>query len=146
MAGTFPAFISRYESLTGVPPQYPFDTPTADGATQILPPYSVINDDGTLPNYDFEHTVIEVSNFTILTYAASLQALDAFVEIIKYNGGGTTEGLGMDFGNLPELTTPYTELVVLRTSEKNFLARPTGNVGQRIYGCELKYQVTVHLK
>ncbi len=140
----FSAIIERYQSLSGVPTLYTFDVPPATGNTQILPPYAVANDNGTVPQYEFEHTVLEVSDVSFLVYGNTLELVDQYVESIKYNGGSTTAGLGLDFGPLPTLAVPYSSLAVIRVSERNFAATATGSAAQRIYGCELKYQVTVY--
>lgn len=139
----FAAVVDRYESLSGVPTLYSFDSPVSADGTQVLPPYAVIRDDGTVPSFDFEHTVVEVTELAITIYAATLANVDLYAERAKYNGGSTVAGLGLDFGALPTLTIPYSNLVVAPNGDRHFCVPATGNEAQRIHARELKYQITL---
>jgi hypothetical protein len=139
----YAAFVDRYNSLTGAPKLYTFDAPVSDGGTQVFPAYSVLLDEGTQTVYEFEHSVMEISEFVLMIYADTLAPVDAAVEIIKYNGGAIDAGLGMDFGALPTLSVSYKNLEVRRMREQRFAAM-TGKVAQRIHGCKLEYRVTLY--
>lgn len=141
----FAALIAKYDTLTNVPPSASFDEPVSFSDVQKYPPYTVIVDDGMRPNFEFEHTACEVTDVTLYVICDTLAAVDTAVENIKYNGGSTTAGLGLDFGTLPALPAPsYQRLVVMRMSERRFAFKPTGKEGQRIHACELKYRITLY--
>ncbi len=141
----FAAFVAKYQSLSGALDLYTFDVPTRTTAgADIFPPYAAAIDDGTTPDYEFEHHVVETTEVRLMIYAPTLLAVDAAVEIAKYNGGSTTAALGLDFGTLPALTIPYSNLVVMRASEKRFAATATGDEAQRIHGCEMIYRITLY--
>ncbi len=134
----------RYNSLTNVPTLYTFDAPPNVDAAQVFVPYSVLLDDGTTPSYEFEHTVMEQTTFTLVVYAPTLNDVDTYVERVKYNGGAIDAGLGLDFGALPTLDTVYKKLEVRRMSEKRFAASRTGRGGERVHACEMVYRVTLY--
>lgn len=140
----FAAVVDRYESLTGALPLYSFDAPPSVDAAQVYPSYAVLLDGGTTPDYEMEHTVIEVSELTLMIYCDTLAAVDAAVEVAKYNGGAIDAGAGLDFGALPTLSADYSDLEVRRMSERRFAAVATGKNAQRIHGCEVHYRVTLY--
>lgn len=140
----YAAFVDRYNSLTGAPKLYTFDAPVSDGGVQVFPAYSVLLDEGTQTGYEFEHSVLEVSDFVLMVYADVLTTVDAAVEIIKYNGGAVNAGLGMDFGLLPTLSVSYKNLEVKRLREQRFAATTTGKIAQRIHGCKMEYRVSLY--
>jgi hypothetical protein len=138
------AIIDRYNSLTGVPTLYSFDAPVSADGAQVYPSYTVLLDNGTDTGYELELTVLEVTSITLMVYANTLLEVDAAVEAIKYNGGGVSDGLGLDFGALPTLDIGYYNLEVRRVREKRFAAGVTGRSAQRIHGCELDYRVSLY--
>lgn len=137
------AFGSKWDSIAGLPALTTFDEPVQIEQVQVYPPYAVLIDGGTVPQYDFEHNAIEVTTLTVFVVDTQLANVDAAVERAKYNGGSTTAGLGLDFGTLPALAAPYTELVVMRTYERRFAFHTTGKQANRVHACELRYQVTL---
>ncbi len=145
MAGSaFAAFADRYRSLTGALNLYTFDAPDSVDAQQVYPSYAVLLDGGTVPAFEMELTVLEVTQLTLMIYCDTLDTVDAAMEIAKYNGGGIAAGLGLDFGALPTLAVAYDDLEVRRMSEKHFLAQATGKTSQRIFGAEMQYRVSLY--
>lgn len=138
------AVLHRIRSFTAIPQTFAFDTPTSVDNAQKFAPYIVIMDDGTDTSYPFELTVMEVTNFTVMIYAESLNDVDDIVEKVKYNGGGIAAGLGLDFGPLAELAVAYSDMAVQRLSENRFLAVATGRNAERVSGCQMKYRVTLY--
>lgn len=135
---------SRIVSFTNAPKTYLFDAPVSADSAQVYPEYLVIIDEGMRPTYEFEHTCMEQTDLVLMVYANTLQRVDEIVEIVKYNGGGISAGLGLDFGALPTLSTDYQDMEVLRQSERRFITVPTGLNSQRIFGCEMRYRVTLY--
>lgn len=144
MTSVTASFSDRYNSLSGVPDLYLFDAPVSADGAQVYPSYTVLLDEGTETEYELEHTVLEVTSITLMVYAGTLALVDAAVERIKYNGGSLLDHLGMDFGPLPSLAFAYENMEVKRISEQRFLAQATGNTSQRIFGCSLKYRVSLY--
>jgi hypothetical protein len=140
----FAAMVDRYKSLTDVPDLYTFDAPVSADSAQVYPSYTVVIDEGLSCSYEFELTVLEVTQLIFMVYANTLALVDAAVEKIKYNGGEIGERLGLDFGILPTLNIDYTNLEVKRESERRFAAIPTGKNAQRIHGCEMRYRVSLY--
>lgn len=141
------AFGDKWDTITGLPTLVTFDEPVQISEVQVYPPYAVLIDQGTVPQFDYEHSVIpEVTNLTLFIVDSRLADVDAAVELAKYNGGSTTAGLGLDFGTLPSLAVPYTNLVVMRTFERRFAFKSTGKQAQRVHACEMRYQITLHRK
>ncbi len=134
----------RIVSFTDMPLVATFDEPVSVANAQVYPSYIVILDEGTVPDYEFEHTVSEVTTLTLMIYADTLDDVAALVEKVKYNGGAINAGLGLDFGTLPTLATNYGTLEVRRMSETYFAAQATGKSAQRIHGCRMGYRVSLY--
>lgn len=143
------AVVQKYATLTSVGATLYFgDAPTNASGVQIYPPYVVLLDDGMNPEYNFTlNNVMEPTGLTFMVYANTLADVDAIVQKIKYNSQPPTSRAGFDFGDLPALDLPYRELQMKRVSEHRFVASlgGTGDVGQRVNGCELRYEVTLFL-
>lgn len=137
------AFRDQYLTITGAPTLYLFDAPPQVDGAQVFPAYAVLTDDGLRASYEFELTVLEVTGLTLMVYADTLSAVDAYVELIKYNGGGLLDGLGMDFCTL-DVDVKYTNMQVERLSETRFVAEQTGRSAQRIFGCKMEYRVSLY--
>lgn len=135
---------TKLRTFDNLPPVYLFDAPVNTGAAQLYPPYIVIVDDGLSPQYEFELTVMEQTGLRLMIYGNSLAQVNGYVEIIKYNAGTIAQALGLDFGTLPNVPANYNRLEVRRLSEQRFISTPTGIQGQRIFGCEMHYRVSMY--
>jgi hypothetical protein len=139
------ALVAKWPSLTGAPTLATFDEPVSVEANiQKRPPYTVLVDQGMVPRFEFERTAFEVTNVLLTTVCDMLADVEAALEIIKYNGGGVSDGLGLDFGTLPALELPYRELVILRTNQRVGAFKPTGKNSQRLHFGELSYQISLY--
>jgi hypothetical protein len=142
------AAMTKFDALTAAnfpsasrPEIYLDAAPVVDGS-QVRPPYVVIRDGGMVPGYEFERTTLEVCEFTLEVYYASLADVDTAVTAIKRNGGAVGAGSGFDYGTLSDLTSPRSTHEIRRTKETRFLAGIDLS-GNRIHACRLEYRVTV---
>jgi hypothetical protein len=85
---------------------FAFEAPVTDVQDDpVQPPFVIIIDDGIRYSSTFESEAKEIQNVRFEIYGTSLYQVDRILEIIRFNGGGVTEGRGMDraeFDNLPE--------------------------------------------
>ena|SRR5579871_5440228 len=123
-----------------LPPLYFDKPPEVISGNQVIPPYVVQTDGGTMPDFDFGLTPVETTSTTLDVFAPTLGAVDQIVEAIKYNGQAIDAGAGFDFGSLPGLNDNYRNLVIKRVRETRYLAGQ-GTGGQRIHGCKLEYRI-----
>jgi len=116
----FAASLAKLDSLPfeGSPTHHFDEAPlrTASGAA-IVPPYTVLKDDGTVPDYTFE-LPIERTTFRLELYARTLAALDAMIEVVKYGGAPVSARAGFDHGTLAIANFRLMELV--RVGEQRF--------------------------
>jgi hypothetical protein len=135
--------ISRYETFTinSTAPIWFHEVPERTGAgAAVVPPYVVLQDDGTTPEYDFEYNPVETTRLRFEVYASTLAAADAIAAGIRYNGGSITAGAGMDFA--AALTaTGQTFKAMARESEQRFLEPQAGANAGPVYRIRLVYRV-----
>ncbi len=144
------AVISKYESLTAAnfpgssrPPIYLDQAPLTDSSgAQERPPYVILRDNGQVPSYEFERTTIEVCEFVLEVYYASLADVDTAVTAIKRNGGAVGAGSGFDYGTLSDLTSPRSTHEVRRVKETRRLSSLDYS-GNRVHVAILEYRVQV---
>jgi hypothetical protein len=133
----------KYEAIAGVPTLFMFDAPVSADSAPVYPSYTVLTDEGMRTDYELELTVLEVTTLSLMVYANTLEDVDTAVERIKYNGGGISDGRGLDFCAL-NLDFDFQNMQVQRTVEQRFLAQTTGKTAQRIFGCRLEYRVSLY--
>lgn len=112
----------------------------ADG-TQVRPPYAILRDKGLVPEQlGFERQTLEVNEFELEIYYASLADCDTAAEAVKLDGGTRAQGNGFDFGTVT-LAPPRSSFQILRTREtRRFAGLNLSNV--RTYVVTLEYKVT----
>jgi len=138
------AVIERYETFTinSTAKIYFDEAPTRDGSgVAIVPPYVVLRDGGTSPDYAFERScVIENTTLTFEIYATGLASADAIASAIRYNGGAIDAGSGMDFATTLPLTG-QTLLQMVRTSEQRNVEGGRGVDATDVYKVTMTYVV-----
>lgn len=138
-ASVIAAVLERLESFTyaGAVPVY-FDE--APGGT--TPPYVVLKDDGTVPNYTLEYKLAnEITTLRLEVYALSLASLDAISEVIRYNGGGVSDGAGLDNCDLT-VTGQECESVV-RDFEQPFQEQARYDADALVFRNTMRYRVAM---
>lgn len=144
-ASVIAAVLDRLDSFTwtGVTPTPTvwFDeapiTDTSNAA--VAPPHVVLHDDGTEPIYTLEYKCEEVTKLRVEVYATSLAQLDAMVNVIKYNGGGFTGGLGLDFADTLTIDN-YAYLGMMRMSEQRFQEPSRQSAAKLVFRCRMQYE------
>jgi hypothetical protein len=120
------------------------DAPVKDAAgAAVAPPYVVVRDDGTTPEFDFQLNPVETTAVRVECYGATLAAADALAAAVRYGGGAVDAGGGLDFceagAGLP-LTGQSLETVV-RQSEQRTRESARGSAGSPVYRVTLRYEV-----
>lgn len=131
------AVIERYEGFT-IAATVPIWFHEAPASASL--PYVVLVDFGTVPEWDFEHTPMEQTTLEFHVYHTSLAAADAVASAIRYNGGDTAAGAGMDFA----AALPLAEMElkrVERKSEQRFAESPRGAVATPVFRVVMRYVV-----
>ena len=144
-ASVIAAVIERFNTLTfaAVPaPKLWFDeAPLRDGAgATVTPPYVVLKDDGTVPDYDFELMSIEVTTFRFEIYAPGLAAADAIADVIRYGVGAIAAGMGFDFATTLEVTG-QTLMQCVRDFEQRFQEADRGTDSKPVFRVRMRYRV-----
>lgn len=137
--------ITRYETFTinSTAKIWFHKAPERDGSgAAVVPPYVVLQDDGTTPEYDFEFNPIETTRLRFEVYAATLAAADAIAAGIRYNGGAINAGSGMDFASAMTLTGQTLKEMV-RESEQRFQEPQRGVTAGFVFRVRMAYKVEV---
>lgn len=123
---------------------FAFEAPVTDQEdTPVQPPFVIIIDDGIRYSSTFEAEVKEFQTVRFEIYATSLNQADRILEVIRFNGGTTTSGLGMDraeFDNLPDF---YTNQKCVPVTTQRFQERvrlPNANL---CFRCRQVYTIEV---
>lgn len=145
------AAMNKFDGLTAgnfpsstVPAIYLDEAPqvTAAGA-QLRPPYAVIRDNGQTPNIiGFERTGLEVCEFTIELYYASMADVATAIWAVRLNGGTIGAGSGFDYGTFADLASPRGPYQILRGRVQHTLAG-YGHDGKPVYKGSIEYKVTI---
>ena len=137
------AVLARYETFTvnSTAKIWFYEAPERDGSgAAVVPPYVVLQDDGTTPEYDFEYNPIETTRLRFEVYATSLASADAIAQGIRYNGGAVNAGSGMDFAASLTVTNQVYKAMV-RESEQRFQEPQRGADASRVFRVRLVYKV-----
>lgn len=143
------AVMLKYDALTAAnfpsasrPTIYLDEAPLYDGG-QKHPPYTILRDNGQTPTQlDFERTSLEECDFTIEVYYTSLADVGTAINAIRLNGGTPGQGLGFDYGSLPDLTTPRSSYKIERGTIRHRLSG-YGLDGKPIYVGSIDYRITI---
>lgn len=138
------AVIERFNTLAwGSPaPKLWFDeAPIRDGAgAAIAPPYVVLKDDGTAPEYDYELNVLETTTFRFEVYAPTLAEADSIANTLKYNSQSIAGGAGFDFAAALSVTS-YTLKSCVRDMEQRFQEGDRGADAKPVFRVRMRYKV-----
>jgi hypothetical protein len=139
------AVIERYGTFafTPKPTMYFAEAPYRDGSgAAVVPPYVVLVDEGTVPDYDFEENPLEITRLRFEVYALGLALADAIASGIRYDGGSVSAGSGMDFtASLPLTGMTLKEMV--REREQRFVEQSRDGSSTDVYRISMAYRVQV---
>jgi hypothetical protein len=93
------------------------ESPMRTAAGPVLPPYVVLQDDGTAGDHTFEGLPWELTRFRLEVYARSLAEADAIALAIRFNGQPIASFAGLDFGTLP-LTVQHQKSAVWEREQR----------------------------
>ena len=99
-ADVISATLTYYDTLSfsGRPGIYFDEAPAkTSGGAALTPPYVVLKDDGTTPDYTEEFVPVETTRVRFLVYAKGLADAVAVAAGIKYDGGTAVARQGFDF-------------------------------------------------
>jgi hypothetical protein len=133
------AVIERYESfaISATVPMWFHEVP----AEEDSPPYVVLVDEGTTPQYTTEYEPLETTRLRFEIFHTSLAGADNVVSAIRYNAGAIAAQLGMDFAaSLPLTGSNF--LGMKRDREQRFVEGPRGLGGVPIFRVSMSYTVT----
>lgn len=145
-SGLIAAVMEKYESFTFASADQAriyFDEKPQVGSGQILPPYAVLTDGGTVPDYTLEYVPIDVTNFTLTLYAGSLADADAMAQVVRFNGGTTQQHLGLDHCTALNLDSPRYKMEVMLKEVTFGLDKPRGHTGSLVYKAVMRYEAQV---
>ncbi len=137
------AAIARYGTISmsvTKPPLYFADIPQT-GATGIALelPYINLVDEGTTPDYDFEHNPVEVTKVRFEAYANTLTEVDALLIGLKYGTTGATAGGGFDYCTMTITGQQFMECK--RVEELRGKAGQLDKTGGYVYEGNLTYTI-----
>lgn len=117
------SFMTKANALLGAmptPSQAYFGEAAVRGPSGIAvdPPFAVVEEERTAPDYEMEYGGDEVTTLTITCYATTLAEVDAMMEYLKYAGQTPTIHAGLDFGTLANPNTNLRFEECKRTDEK----------------------------
>lgn len=143
-ASVIGAVLEKYDLLTfsGRPPIY-FDQAPAKtvGGAALVPPYVVLKDDGTAPDYTLDLVPVESTRVRFRVYALTLAAADAIAVGIKWDQGVPTARQGFDFAEtLPLTGASLLDHGAVRTREQRSRTADTLSGGP-VYLVELSYTI-----
>lgn len=129
---TYPETLSGGVWLSEAPPRSATGTP-------VVPPYLVVTDEGTVPQFDLEYHPYETTTFAVDVYAPTLARADAIAHAVKYGGGALAAGAGLDFAQGLTVTNQAVKDVV-RRSERRSQETPRGADAGPVFKVSLKYE------
>lgn len=117
---------------------------TDDTGAQLRPPYGVLRDLGQTPTLvGFERTTLEVCQFDLeFYYVNDLGKNAAAIWAVRLNGGGIGDGLGFDYGELPDLDFPRESYQILR-GKVRFNFERFDKDGKPVHRGTVSYKVTI---
>lgn len=139
------AVIEKYGgfAFTPKPTLYFAEAPYRDGSgNAVVPPYVVLVDEGTVPEYDFEYNPIETTRVRFEVYALGLALADAIASGIRYDGGAVAAQAGMDFASSLPLTG-MTLKEVVREREVRSVEKARDGSATDVYRVSMTYRVQV---
>lgn len=151
-ADVISSILTYYDSLSfsGRPGIYFDEAPakTTAGAA-LTPPYVVLKDDGTTPDYTEEFVPVETTRVRFLVYAKQLADAVAVAAGIKYDGGTAVARQGFDFVTPADFPLDAAAGSLLdggfvRTKERRSVV-PDRLDGSRVHLVELSYTVVVRI-
>jgi hypothetical protein len=151
-ADVISACLAYYDSLSfsGRPPIYFAEAPAkTDAGATLLPPYTVLLDDGTTSAFTEELVPIETTKVRFHCYAKGLADAVATARGIKYDQGAPDAREGFDFAPPDDFPLDATAGVLLdgglvRTAERRFVT-PDRLDGTRVHMVELSYILVVRI-
>jgi hypothetical protein len=151
-ADVISACLAYYDSLSfsGRPPIYFAEAPAkTDAGATLLPPYVVLLDDGTAPDFTLELVPLERTKVRFHVYAKRLADAVAVARGIKYDQGAVDARQGFDFASPDDFPLDATAGVLLdgglvRTAERRFVT-PDRLDGSRVHLVELSYTLVVRI-
>jgi len=151
-ADVISATLAYYDTLSfsGRPGIYFDEAPAkTSGGAALTPPYVVLKDDGTTPDYTEEFVPVETTRVRFLVYAKGLADAVAVAAGIKYDGGTAVARQGFDF--VPPADFPLDAAAgslldggFVRTKERRSVV-PDRLDGSRVHLVELSYTVVVRI-
>jgi len=145
------AVMERYDSLPhGAfphghrPPIYLGEAPISSAGDRVRPPYVVVTDQGSRPEYQSDGGAVELGRVQLEVYAVELGQVDQIVLALRFGGQPPAARAGLDWAMLP-LDAPYTPTHLMRVSEQRGYAG-WDYQGRRVHYCRLDYEATVTLE
>lgn len=151
-ADVISATLTYYDTLSfsGRPGIYFDEAPAkTSGGAALTPPYVVLKDDGTTPDYTEEFVPVETTRVRFLVYAKGLADAVAVAAGIKYDGGTAVQRQGFDFVAPDDFPLTASAGVLLdggfvRTREKRSVVSDRLD-GSRVHLVELSYTVVTRV-
>ena len=151
-ADVISATLAYYDTLSfsGRPGIYFDEAPAkTSGGAALTPPYVVLKDDGTTPDYTEEFVPVETTRVRFLVYAKGLADAVAVAAGIKYDGGTAVARQGFDFVPPADFPLDAAAGILLdggfvRTKERRSVV-PDRLDGSRVHLVELSYTVVVRI-
>lgn len=151
-ADVISATLAYYDTLSfsGRPGIYFDEAPAkTSGGAALTPPYVVLKDDGTTPDYTEEFVPVETTRVRFLVYAKQLADAVAVAAGIKYDGGTAVQRQGFDFVAPADFPLTAAAGVLLdggfvRTKERRSVV-PDRLDGSRVHLVELSYTVVTRI-
>jgi len=145
------AVMERYDALPpavfpgGVrPPIYLGEAPVSSAGAMLRPPYVVITDQGTRPEYTSDAGAVETARVQVEVYAVELGAVDQIVLAVRFGGQPPGQRAGLDWAALT-FGPPYAPTHLMRAAEQRGYAG-WDYESRRVHYCRLDYEATVTLE
>ena len=143
---TVAALMAKYDSLTLPEAACPIwldaaPVQAADGSA-VAPPYTILSDVDTVPDYSDEFNPLEKTTFTLTVYAPTLARASAIAEAVKYNGSRPGLRGGFDFCPvLPDLdASVYRHLHLVRRRQQAKQLPQRGQAAGLLFAYVLSYE------